>query len=464
MVMPGWLAVLLGLTVASSPWVWMSCRRSTATSSWGTPALDHWLQRYSRELSASFMNSLQGRWLWFWLLAGVIVLMYAGILMAAIANNVEAGWFSITVSYICCFLGGGVALALAWLRVGRSSDVRPGLIANFFLSGAVLGSAFALLLNNTLILGWAQVSPRCSPLNMHLDAGCTLAAELMWVLTPGLVEETFKSVWLFFRLRRGPEDLPSKCCFCLPSTRAHDCGCWYKLAPTPYHVFMCALASGAGFESFENLLYVFDKSDVFRTPHDPAAANMMQVTAFSRVAMSSMHMMWTSLIGLGLARRLFLPEARRPWLIGVLLPSMLLHGTFDFSATALGTVAKEVKDQDLQAKLVLLFFCLMAVVIAISCLLFGVLTGCRGRLICDDGCCCAPGFWEAMFGPQAAEQRVAMAGPASQELQPGSPGALRPAADGDSQAAVVGQPVAVSADHPAGNLQGPLVSGDAVAS
>merc|ERR1712070_693523 len=97
---------------------------------------------------------------------------------------------------------------------------------------------------------------------MSMTAACTTEAALMWIFTPGLVEETFKSVWLFFRLRRGPEDVPAKCCLCLPSTGAYDCGCWYKLAPTPYHVLLCALASGAGFECLENVFYVFSKSGV----------------------------------------------------------------------------------------------------------------------------------------------------------------------------------------------------------
>merc|ERR1740138_1464487 len=100
-------------------------------------------------------------------------------------------------------------------------------------------------------------------------------AALMWVLTPGLVEETFKSVWLFFRLRRSSDDLPSTCCFCLPAAGPWDCGCWYKLAPTPYHVFLCALASGAGFECLENGLYVFQKSQVLLDSDDSKAMSLM---------------------------------------------------------------------------------------------------------------------------------------------------------------------------------------------
>merc|ERR1719203_381104 len=101
-----------------------------------------------------------------------------------------------------------------------------------------------------------------------MTPACNTIAAIMWVLTPGLVEETFKSLWLFFRLRRSVADIPAKCCFCLPASHGYDCGCWYKLAPTPYHVLLCALASGAGFECMENLLYVFEKSGVMTPAHD----------------------------------------------------------------------------------------------------------------------------------------------------------------------------------------------------
>merc|ERR1712072_943257 len=90
---------------------------------------------------------------------------------------------------------------------------------------------------------------------------CQVKSALMWVLTPGLVEETFKAVWLFLRLYRNPEDLPRRCCLgVLPAAHSYDCGCWHKLAPTPYHVILCSLACGAGFECLENVFYVFCKT------------------------------------------------------------------------------------------------------------------------------------------------------------------------------------------------------------
>lgn len=409
------LVAALCLVVAMSPWVWMAirARRGTAASVWGTQPVDAMVMRLSNQVSASFDASLRGRMLWVWLLVCAVCLLYLEILVAASAHKVRASWLGLTFSYACCWLSGGLALAAAWCRVGRGSGVSPGLIANFFCGGGLLGSTFAVVLNSELMASWISISPNCNPTNIKMDVGCNVLAELLWILTPGLVEETSKSVWLFFRLRRSAEDLPGRCCFCLPASSRHDCGCWFKLAPTPYHVLLCALASGAGFESFENLLYVFWNSGVFADPKDPKeAAQAMVTVAASRLAMSSMHMIWTGLIGLGLARRMFLPLTQRPSLLPVLLPSMLAHGTFDYSLSALQAASKAK-----QGDVAVLFFGVFVGVIIASCCLFGHLTGCKGTCFCADSCCCAPDFWENLFGADYAARQVIVGAPVIQ-LQP----------------------------------------------
>merc|ERR1712217_637756 len=100
-------------------------------------------------------------------------------------------------------------------------------------------------------------------MGMRMDGSnfCYAVSAIEWILTPGLIEETFKVVWLALRLHRTPSELPRTCCFgTLQAGHTNQCGCWHKLAQTPYHVFVCAIACGAGFECVENVDYVFKKN------------------------------------------------------------------------------------------------------------------------------------------------------------------------------------------------------------
>lgn len=319
-------------------------------------------------------------------------------------------------------------MLFAWLRVGKQNGVRLGLLANFFMQGGLFGVLFAVVLNSLLVALWEDLSPFCNTETIFvMNFSCNIGAALIWVLTPGLVEETFKAIWLFCRLRRSPEDLPGKCCFCLPASRGYDCGCWYKLAPTPYHVVLCALASGAGFECLENLVYVFDNSGVLDSSRTTkllptaetlvaenvifssggevattptSSENEMVLIAIARLPTSFMHMVWTGFIGFGLARRLFLQDARRPSLVTVLLPPIIAHGLYDYALSAMAWADFLNKPQ-----LFWVFLLLFLVLFMGSCFLLGRLTGCRGRFCCNDSCCCAAGFWEIMFGGIAAHRQ-----------------------------------------------------------
>jgi len=230
---------------------------------------------------------------------------------------------------------GVVVVFFAWSRVGRRRNVTLGMLAMFFVQGGTLGVIISMLLEGLEMPFWQRLqavtgcdaTAPADPNNPDAPPR-TLIAPLWYcnvqllfnnVLGPGLVEETFKAIWLFWRLRRGADELPDTCCFCLPAKHSYDLGCWFKLAPTPYHVFLCALALGAGFESIENVMYSLSGG---------AGVSLL------RVATSGLHMCWTSLVGFGLARRFFLPEGRRPSLVAVVLPSVLLHGAFDYSIFA----------------------------------------------------------------------------------------------------------------------------------
>lgn len=232
---------------------------------------------------------------------------------------------------------------------------------------------------------------------------CDAIAAVMWILTPGLIEETGKALWLFFRFRRGPDQLPSHCCLGIfPASHSYDCGCWYKLAPTPYHVILSALAAGAGFECLENIKYVFFNTDALQRLGSNAGGSDLLQIAVMRCMTSGLHMVWTGIIGWGLARRLFLPEEERPCLLTVVLPSMVLHGMYDYSLSGLpwaaqsektGIVSHEVAEDEMMFFFAVLLISSFGSVILLACLT-GLRCGCGSQ---GCSCCCAPSFWETRF-------------------------------------------------------------------
>merc|ERR1711964_758138 len=73
----------------------------------------------------------------------------------------------------------------------------------------------------------------------------------------------------------------------------------------------------------------------------------MVAVGLARAATSGLHTIWTGLVGLGLARKLFLPAPLQPSLLAVLLPPMILHGLFDYSVFSVTTVSYAAKKQSI---------------------------------------------------------------------------------------------------------------------
>jgi len=144
-----------------------------------------------------------------------------------------------------------------------------------------------------------------------------------------------------------------------------------------------AIAAGAGFEALENLEYAFN------------ADNVAEATGLAIFrGLLPLHICWTGLVGVGLARRLFRPEDST-CLLGIVLPVMLLHGLYDFSALLLNSYGnlkdQTVEDVEVEAKLLL---CIV-VVVTETCRRFASATGCR--LFSPRSCCCSPEVWDAQF-------------------------------------------------------------------
>eukprot|EP00928_Gymnodinium_smaydae_P015273 TRINITY_DN15613_c0_g5_i1.p1 TRINITY_DN15613_c0_g5~~TRINITY_DN15613_c0_g5_i1.p1 ORF type:complete len:467 (-),score=95.11 TRINITY_DN15613_c0_g5_i1:94-1494(-) len=409
-------AFLLCVAGAASigPWLWIAYRRGLSGSAWGAcaseevagagaaPGLDVAHERRLR---------LRGRKCWLHLLLGATGLLILYHVVVSPDDQRE----DVLFSYMCCWGPAGLLLRHAYWKMGTPHGVEPGLLAIFFLSGGFLGILSAIVLEMIDNAAWQVLLPRCSMTLMNsqyvmtrkglaveidpLTPSCGVAAALMWVLTPGLVEETMKSVWLFFRLRRSEKELPSTCCFCLPATGAFDCGCWFKLAPTPYHVLLCALASGAGFECVENAKYAF-MSPMQNDAHDSANIAMM------RILTSYLHMAWTGLIGHGLARRMFLPPERRPGLLAVIVPPIVCHGLYDFSTAAMGAVSLRIKGHQMSADTGnLLVVAFLGLLLLTCCGSYCFVLRRFGLRLCPRRCCCAPDFFDLDYAESTARAR-----------------------------------------------------------
>lgn len=395
---PAAASLLIALVGSIGPWVWIACRTEPTASAWSAPALERNAAGCRRVLSQDFHDHLTGRNTWL-----VILLVFAGIFLQDYVDQAPEFFFTILLSYVLCFLTSSLVLFFAWYRVGRPNHVRPGLLAVFFLSGGCLGVMFAMVFELFEEAGWLGLSRGCNMKIMTPTPECDALVALMWILTPGLIEETGKSLWLFLRFRRSTDQLPSSCCLGIfPAKHSHDCGCWYKLAATPYHVILSALAAGAGFESLENIKYVFVNTDALQRLRLglPGGGTLLEI-AEMRCLTSGLHMVWTGIIGWGLARRLFLPEEERPSLLRVILPSIVLHGLYDYSLSAMPSVAQGAKEGQLSKEVaeeeITLFITLLLCTSLGSCFLLACLTGLRCGFGKGCSCCCAPRFWETRF-------------------------------------------------------------------
>lgn len=418
----GALMLLAASLVASiGPWLWIGLRRGNAASAWGAlPPNDYSMMwspskqpRNRRELSETFRDHLRGRPLW-----GVVLLLLAALVLHDYIVQKPQYFWTVVLSYALCWLISSLVLFYAWWRVGRCNGVQLGLLAMFFLTGGILGVVFAALLEIIEETAWMSLSKGCNLMFIPMTPACNAAAATMWILTPGLMEETGKAIWLFWRLRRTSRQLPGSCCFGLfPASHSYDCGCWYKLAPTPYHVILTALAAGAGFECLENIMYVFVTTDALTRLGNPGGSNLLSIAEL-RCVTSGLHVAWTGLIGFGLARKLFLPEDQQPSLLCVVLPSIILHGLYDYALAAMPWVKWSVQMGVLNvegAEDYNEFFVLLLLATSLgSCLIVACLAGLS---CCGMGggaswsCCCYPGFWEHRYGVSQVAPSPASLGP-----------------------------------------------------
>ena len=94
-----------------------------------------------------------------------------------------------------------------------------------------------------------------------VSLSCVLKNVVQWILTAGLIEESFKFAALLRlrptakRLRSGARCWPS---FALPKAW------WMRLADSPIAVALCGVAAGGGFATTENFMYIFSEESIHK--------------------------------------------------------------------------------------------------------------------------------------------------------------------------------------------------------
>lgn len=215
---------------------------------------------------------------------------------------------------------------------------------DFFWWGGIGGAvtaAIGQLLSREVIL---EFFPECNLNTSHAgnsDAYCQLFLYVQIVFLAGFWEESFKAIWVFMRFKTkalwvhpGEDSLglhtitdrvPRRtCCFFATAT----CTCWWRLAETPEAIFLSTMAAGAGFESIENILYMFHNLDAGLNMENPTAA----VVGNGKRALLAVHVFWSGYIGIRLAQRFFAPDGMKPGWMSVMMPPMLVHGLWNWCA------------------------------------------------------------------------------------------------------------------------------------
>jgi len=159
---------------------------------------------------------------------------------------------------------------------------------------------------------------------------CILMNVVQWILTAGIIEESFKFLSLL-RLRptyREIQDGIEGCRCRLPFTGR---GWWMKLGDCRLAIALCGVAAGGGLATTENFMYIFSKESL-----DKAFTEGDLESAYGRIAASFAHMVWTGYASCGLAKYYFLDPsdpARPKRKCSYLLPPIILHGLYNWCST-----------------------------------------------------------------------------------------------------------------------------------
>eukprot|EP00929_Paragymnodinium_shiwhaense_P072268 TRINITY_DN36684_c0_g1_i1.p1 TRINITY_DN36684_c0_g1~~TRINITY_DN36684_c0_g1_i1.p1 ORF type:complete len:456 (-),score=51.42 TRINITY_DN36684_c0_g1_i1:286-1653(-) len=305
----------------------------------------------------------------------------------------------------CTLFTGVLVPGGAWMAMGQPRNVGIGLLIDFFWWGYIGGTTIAGILNGVNISVFAAMTPRCAIARPHTGEAEYLVADtpfgryscqiwqmVQWTLTPGLYEEVFKSIWVLLRIKTKPrwnseqqmacpgncatKEVPTKTCLCL---RTDVCTCWWRLVETPEAVVLCALAAGAGFESGENIQYMLNPARLADTMQREELITQVAVSNTVR-ALMFMHILWTGYVGLRMAQRIFNEPSKKPSLVTMYLPVMVIHGLWDWVA-----FAQPWMNGWLFLFLLLILFILSILILAVPLCTGALRQDARGSVVMTEG-------------------------------------------------------------------------------
>jgi RsiW-degrading membrane proteinase PrsW (M82 family) len=279
-------------------------------------------------------------WLLCWLSAYAVFVSFT---LLAHFNNPVVKPVSILWTWGCTLIGGVGYTAIFYRTRGIPAGIPVGLLAESFWWGGIGGVLCAIIGEVNTSAFFAAISPDCNTGTTHIDdspsEACQVGLLVQLIMIPGFWEELFKAIWVCIRFKKEAmwtlpvedvcgertrtERVPRTTCYCFPST---ICTFWWRVASRPEAVFLSAMAAAAGFEAIENIEYMF--------PVTFNKRNSMEVNMAINLfrAVLATHVLWSGLVGIRFAQRLFAPDDKKPSLVMTLLPSMVLHGLWDFCA------------------------------------------------------------------------------------------------------------------------------------
>jgi len=249
-------------------------------------------------------------------------------------------WWCVTRMYICTFIAALVWVGYLWMSTTRESEVPLGLLVVVWFTSGTVSVGCCSLCNWAMVQLWAWMNPYCyitHPADNwpwdYTSGRCVLINMAQWILTAGIIEESFKFASLL-RLRSTSAHVWKS----IYRWRARGCplwaiqhGWWLKVADSPLAVALCGVAAGGGLATSENFMYIFCQESI-----DKAFRENEFESAYGRIAASFAHMVWTGYAACGLARWQFLPPgdpARPRRKTSYLLAPIILHGLYNWCST-----------------------------------------------------------------------------------------------------------------------------------
>eukprot|EP00408_Alexandrium_pacificum_P050698 CAMPEP_0171262302 /NCGR_PEP_ID=MMETSP0790-20130122/56479_1 /TAXON_ID=2925 /ORGANISM="Alexandrium catenella, Strain OF101" /LENGTH=341 /DNA_ID=CAMNT_0011730815 /DNA_START=89 /DNA_END=1115 /DNA_ORIENTATION=- len=262
------------------------------------------------------------------------ILYLASVAMAGVRWSEKGfctnSWWCVSKMYICTFIAALMWVYYLWRSTTHEGEVPLGLLVSVWFTTGTLSVGCCSLCNWTMVQLWAWMNPYCYityPADNwpwdYTSSKCMLINVVQWILTAGIIEESFKFVAL---LRLRPTTGKVRAGLRAAAAGYPDCpghgGCGWRL---------CGVAAGGGLATTENFMYIFSQESI-----EKAFGENDLESAYGRIAASFAHMVWTGYAACGLAKWQFLPPGhpQRPRRrASYLLTPIVLHGLYNWCST-----------------------------------------------------------------------------------------------------------------------------------